>query len=100
MEILSNFIWLVIGIILSIFIPIIKQTLRNKVQRNRIKFFVSKEKDFDGLSLGIQDKKGFIHFLVCDDDGFADFGIGHDIIESLTKSLKDGESKRVYLDIE
>ena len=48
-----------------------------------------KEKDFDGLSLGIQDKKGFIHFLVCD-DGFADFGIGHDIIESLTKSLKDG----------
>ena len=99
MEILNNFIWLVIGIILAIFIPIIKQALRNKVQRNRIKFIVSKEKDIDGLSLGIQDKTGFIHFLVCDDD-FADFGISHDITESMYKSLNKGESMRIYLDVE
>ena len=99
MEILNSFIWLVIGIILAIFIPVIKQALRNKVQRNRIKFFVSKEKDFDGLSLGIQDKTGFIHFLVCDDD-FADFGINQNEIKSLYKSLKEGESKRIYLDVE
>ena len=99
MEILSNFIWLVIGIIMAIFIPVIKQALRNKVQRNRIKFFVSKEKDFDGLSLGIQDKTGFIHTIVCDDD-FADFGISHDITESMYKSLNKGESMRIYLDVE
>ena len=99
MEILNNFIWLVIGIILAIVIPIIKQVLRNKVQRNRIKFIVSKEKDIDGLSLGIQDKTGFIHFLVCDDD-FVDFGISQNEIKSLYKSLKEGESKRIYLDIE
>lgn len=99
MEILNNFIWLVIGIILAIFIPIIKQALRNKIQRNRIKFIVSKEKDIDGLSLGIQDKTGFIHFLVCDDD-FADFGISQNEIESLYKSLDKGGSKRVYVDVE
>lgn len=99
MEILSNFIWLVIGIIMAIFIPVIKQALRNKVQRNRIKFFVSKEKDFDGLSLGIQDKTGFIHFLVLD-TGFEDFGISHDITESMYKSLNKGESMRIYLDVE
>lgn len=99
MEILNNFIWLVIGIILAIFIPVIKQALRNKVQRNRIKFFVSKEKDFDGLSLGIQDKTGFIRFLVFDTD-FEDFGISHDITESMYKSLKKGESKQIYLDVE
>lgn len=99
MEILNNFIWLVIGIILAISIPTIKQALRNKVQRNRIKFIVSKEKDIDGLSLGIQDKTGFIHFLVCDDD-FVDFGISQNEIKSLYKSLKEGESKRIYLDVE
>ena len=99
MEILSNFIWLVIGIIMAIFIPVIKQALRNKVQRNRIKFFVSKEKGFDSLFLGIQDKTGFIHTIVCDDD-FADFGISHDITESMYKSLKKGESKQIYLDVE
>lgn len=99
MEILNNFIWLVIGIILAIFIPIIKQALRNKVQCNRIKFIVSKEKDIDGLSLGIQDKTGFIHFLVCDDD-FVDFGISQNEIKSLYKSLKEGESKQIYLDVE
>lgn len=99
MEILSNFIWLVIGIIMAIFIPVIKQALRNKVQRNRIKFFVSKEKGFDSLFLGIQDKTGFIHTIVCDDD-FADFGINHDITESMYKSLKKGESKQIYLDVE
>lgn len=99
MEILNNFIWLVIGIILAISIPIIKQILRNKVQRNRIKFIVSKEKDTDDLSLGIKDKTGFIHFLVCDDD-FADFGISQNEIKSLYKSLKEGESKRIYLDVE
>lgn len=99
MEILNNFIWLVIGIILAIFIPVIKQALRNKVQRNRIKFFVGKEKGFDSLFLGIQDKTGFIHTIVCDDD-FADFGISHDITESMYKSLKKGESKRIYLDVE
>ena len=99
MEILSNFIWLVIGIILAIFIPIIKQALRNKVQRNRIKFIVSKEKDIDSLSLGIQDKTGFIHFLVCDDE-LADFGISKNEIESLYKSLYKGGSKRVYVDVE
>ena len=99
MEILNNFIWLVIGIILAISIPTIKQALRNKVQRNRIKFIVSKEKDIDGLSLGIQDKTGFIHFLVCDDD-FVDFGISQNEIKSLYKSLKEGELKRIYLDIE
>lgn len=53
MEILNSIIWLVIGVILAIFIPIIKQFLRNKVQRNRIKFFVSKEEGFDSLFLGI-----------------------------------------------
>lgn len=99
MDILSNFIWLVIGIILAISIPTIKQALRNKVQRNRIKFIVSKEKDIDDLSLGIQDKTGFIHFLVCDDD-FVDFGISQNEIKSLYKSLKEGESKRIYLDVE
>lgn len=99
MEILNNFIWLVIGIILAISIPTIKQALRNKVQRNRIKFIVSKEKDIDDLSLGIQDKTGFIHFLVCDDD-FVDFGISQNEIKSLYKSLKEGESKRIYLDVE
>ena len=99
MEILNNFIWLIIGIILAIFIPTIKQALRNKVQRNRIKFFVYKENEFDWVSLGIQDKTGFIHFLVNDDD-FADFGISHDITESLNKSLKKGESKQIYLDVE
>lgn len=99
MEILSNFIWLAIGIILAISIPAIKQTLRNKVQRNRIKFIVSNEKDIDGLSLGIQDKTGFIHFLVCDDD-FIDFGISQNEIKSLYKSLNEGESKRIYLDVE
>lgn len=99
MEILSNFIWLVIGIILVIFIPTIKQALRNKVQRNRIKFFVCKEKNFDWLYLGIQDKTGFIHVLVNDDE-FETFGIGQNEIESLNKSLKEGESKRVYLDVE
>ena len=99
MEILNNFMWLVIGVIMAIVIPVIKQTLRNKVQRNRIKFFVRKEKDFDWLSLGLQDKSGSIHFLVNDDD-FVNFGIDHNEIESLNKSLKKGESKRVYLDVE
>lgn len=99
MEILNSLIWLVIGVILAIFIPIIKQFLRNKVQRNRIKFFVSREKGHDGITLGIQDKTGFIHFLVFDDD-FADFGISQKETESLSKSLKEGESKRVYLDVE
>lgn len=99
MEILNNFMWLVIGVIMAIVIPIIKQALRNKVQRNRIKFFVRKEKDFDWLSLGLQDKSGSIHFLVNDDD-FGNFGIDHNEIESLNKSLKKGESKRVYLDVE
>ena len=99
MEILSNFIWLVIGIIMAIFIPVIKQALRNKVQRNRIKFFVSKEKGFDSLFLGIQDKTGFIHTIVCDDD-FADFGISQNEIKSLYKSLDKGGSKRVYVDVE
>lgn len=47
MEILNNFMWLVMGVIMAIVIPVIKQVLRNKVQRNRIKFFVRKEKDFD-----------------------------------------------------
>ena len=47
MDILNNFMWLVIGVIMAIIIPVIKQALRNKVQRNRIKFFVHKEKDFD-----------------------------------------------------
>ena len=93
MEILNSLIWLVIGVILAIFIPIIKQFLRNKVQRNRIKFFVRKEKDFDWLSLELQDKSGF-------DDDFENFGIDHNEIESLNKSLKKGESKRVYLDVE
>ena len=99
MEILSNFIWLVTGIILTIFIPTIKQALRNKVQRNRIKFFVSREKGHDGIILGIQDKTGLIHFLVFDDD-FENFGISQNKTESLNKSLKEGESKRIYLDIE
>ena len=99
MEILNNFMWLVIGIMLAIVIPIIKQALRNKVQRNRIKFFVRKEKDFDWLSLGLQDKSGSIHFLVNDDD-FENFGISHDMIDSLNKHLKKGELKRVYLDVE
>lgn len=99
MEILNNFMWLVIGIILAIFIPTIKQALRNKVQRNRIKFFVYKENEFDWVSLGIQDKTGFIRFLVNDDD-FEDFGISRDMTESLNKHLKKGESKRVYLDVE
>ena len=99
MEILNNFMWLVIGVIMAIVIPVIKQALRNKVQRNRIKFFVHKEKDFDWLSLELQDKSGFIHFLVNDDD-FENFGIDHNEIESLNKSLKKGESKRVYLDVE
>ena len=99
MEILNNFMWLVIGVIMAIVIPVIKQTLRNKVQRNRIKFFVHKEKDFDWLSLELQDKSGSIHFLVNDDD-FENFGIDHNEIESLNKSLKKGESKRVYLDVE
>ena len=99
MEILNNFIWLIIGIILAIVIPIIKQVLRNKVQRNRIKFFVCKEKDFDWLSLGLQDKSGSIHFLVNDDD-FENFGIDNNKIESLNKSLKKGESKQIYVDVE
>ena len=85
--------------ILAIFTPIIKQFLRNKVQRNRIKFFVRKEKDFDWLSLELQDKSGSIHFLVNDDD-FENFGIDQNEIESLNKRLKKGESKRVYLDVE
>ena len=99
MEILNNFIWLVIGIILAIFIPVIKQALRNKVQRNRIKFFVSKEKEFDSLFLGIQDKTGFIHTIVCEID-FESFGFTQNEIESLNKSLKKGESKQIYLDVE
>ena len=99
MEILNNFMWLVIGVIMAIVIPVIKQALRNKVQRNRIKFFVHKEKDFDWLSLELQDKSGSIHFLVNDDD-FKNFGIDQNEIESLNKSLKKGESKRVYLDVE
>ena len=99
MEILNIFLWLIIGIILTIGNPRIKQVLRNKVQRNRIKFFVRKEKDFDWLSLGLQDKSGSIHFLVNDDD-FENFGIDHNEIESLNKRLKKGESKRVYLDVE
>lgn len=85
--------------ILAIFIPVIKQYLRNKVQRNRIKFVVYKNNDSDWLHLGIQDKTGFIHFLVTDDD-FEAFGIDHDEIESLNRSLKKGESKRIYLDVE
>ena len=99
MEILNSLVWLVIGVILAMFIPIIKQFLRNKVQRNRIKFFVSREKGLDSLFLGIRDKTGFIHFLVFDDD-FADFGISQKETESLSKSLKEGESKRVYVDVE
>ena len=99
MEILNNFMWLVIGVIMAIVIPVIKQALRNKVQRNRIKFFVRKEKDFDWLSLELQDKSGSIHFLVNDDD-FEYFGIDQNEIESLNKRLKKGESKRVYLDVE
>lgn len=99
MEILNNFIWLVIGIIITIFIPIIKQVLRNKIQRNKIKFFVSKEKDFDGLFLKIRDKTGLAHTIVCDDD-FSDFGISHDITELMYKNLNKGESKQIYLDVE
>ena len=99
MEILNNFIWLVIGIILAISIPTIKQALRNKIQRNRIKFFVSREKGNDGITLGIRDKTGLVHFLVFDDD-FADFGISRDMTKLLSKSLKEGESKRIYLDVE
>ena len=99
MEILNNFMWLVIGVIMAIVIPVIKQALRNKVQRNRIKFFVRKEKDFDWLSLELQDKSGSIHFLVNDDD-FEYFGIDQNEIESLNKRLQKGESKRVYLDVE
>ena len=99
MEILNNFIWLVIGIILAIFIPTIKQALRNKVQRNRIKFIVYKEKEFNFVCLGIQDKTGFIRFLVTDDD-FENYGISRDITESLNKHLKKGESKQIYLDVE
>ena len=99
MEILNNFIWLIIGIILAIVIPIIKQVLRNKVQRNRIKFFVCKEKEFDGLFLKIRDKTGLTHTIVCDDD-FSDFGISRDITELMYKNLNKGESKRIYLDVE
>ena len=99
MEILNSIVWLVIGVILAIFIPIIKQFLRNKVQRNRIKFFVSREKGLDSLFLGVRDKTGFIHTIVCEVD-FESFGISQKETESLDKSLKEGESKRVYLDVE
>lgn len=99
METLNNFIWLVIGIILAIFIPIIKQILRNKVQYNKIKFFISKEKDFDSLFLKIQDKTGLTHTIVCDDD-FSNFGISRDITELMYKNLNKGESKQIYLDVE
>ena len=76
-----------------------KTSVKKQSTENRIKFFVHKEKDFDWLSLELQDKSGSIHFLVNDDD-FENFGIDHNEIESLNKSLKKGESKRVYLDVE
>ena len=60
---------------------------------------VLSEKGHDGITLGIQDKTGFIHFLVFDDD-FADFGISKKETESLSRNLKEGESKRVYVDVE
>ena len=98
-EMLNNFIWLIVGVILSIFIPIIKQALRNKVQRNRVKFFITKEKELNTMFLGIQDKTGFIHTIICEVD-FNVFGISNNEIELLNKTLKKGESKRIYLDIE
>lgn len=98
-EMLNNFIWLIVGVILSIFIPIIKQALRNKIQRNRVKFFITKEKELNTMFLGIQDKTGFIHTIICEVD-FNVFGISNNEIELLNKTLKKGESKRIYLDIE
>ena len=48
-------------------------------------------------SLGFEIRR--VHTIVCEVD-FESFGISQKETESLDKSLKEGESKRVYLDVE